>query len=132
MHNFTALITLLALLLYFATSFRVGMARSRFKVAAPATTGDPIFERHFRVQANTGEWLLIFLPSLWLFSYYVSDRVAAGAGLVWIVGRVLYMTGYVKAPEKRGPGFGIQALATFFLLFGALGYIVFGLVTGRH
>lgn len=130
MHNDTALVTLAAILVYFWMSFRVGRARSKFGVQAPAITGHPEFERHFRVHANTGEWLLIFLPSLWLFSIYVSDPVAAGLGLVWCVGRVLYMNGYVQDPKKRETGFAIQALATAVLLFGSAGWIVWAIVRG--
>jgi len=130
MHNYTALVTLVAILVYFWMSFRVGKARSKFGVEAPSITGHPEFERHFRVHANTGEWMLIFLPSLWLFSIYVSDLVAAGLGLVWCVGRVLYMTGYVQDPKKRELGFGIQALATAVLLFGSMGWIVWDIVRG--
>jgi glutathione S-transferase len=58
---------------------------------------------------NTLEWMPIFLPSLWLFAIYISDPIAAGLGLVWIAGRILYMTGYSQAANKRGRGFGIQA-----------------------
>jgi len=130
MHNYTALVTLVAILVYFWMSLRVGQARGKFGVQAPAITGHPEFERHFRVHANTGEWMLIFLPSLWLFSIYVSDLVAAGAGLVWCVGRVLYMTGYVQDPKKRELGFLIQALATAVLLFGSMGWIVWDIVSG--
>ncbi len=66
----------------------------------------------------------IFLPSLWLFAIFWNDRIAALIGVVWIVGRILYMTGYSKAAQSRGPGFAIQALATGVLLFGALGKII--------
>jgi len=72
----------------------------------------------------------IFLPSLWLYAIYISDPFAAVLGLVWIVGRILYMTGYTQAAKKRRMGFGIQALATGVLLFGALGAIVWRLVHG--
>jgi glutathione S-transferase len=126
-HSFTALVTLAALLLYFYMSLRVGQARSKYNVPAPAMSGDPDFERAFRVQANTLEWLPIFLPSLWLFSFYWNDAVAAGLGAVWIVGRFLYMTGYSRAASSRSTGFAIQSFATAILLFGALGKIVWTL-----
>lgn len=116
----TALVTLLALLLFFVMGLRVGGARYRFKVEAPATTGDPTFERHFRVQMNTLEWLPIFLPSLWLFAAYWGDPIAAGIGAVWIVGRFMYMIGYVSNPKSRGAGFAIQALTALVLLIGAI------------
>jgi glutathione S-transferase len=127
MSNYTlvAIVTLLSLLLYFMMGLRVGQGRTEFGVAAPAMTGHPEFERRVRVQANTLEWLPIFLVSLWLFAIYWSDdRIAAVIGVIWIIGRILYMTGYSKAASSRGPGFGIQALATGVLLFGALGRVI--------
>jgi glutathione S-transferase len=121
MPHYTALVTLVAILFYFYTGVRVPRARTRFGLTAPAITGPPEFERIFRVQLNTLEWMPIFLPSLWLFAIYLSDPFAAALGVVWIIGRILYFTGYSKAVEKRGPGFGIQALACIALWLGALG-----------
>ena len=128
MHGYVALVTLLALLVYLWMFMRVGSARQRFGVEAPAVTGHPEFERHFRVQANTLEGLIIFLPSLWLFGAYLNELVAAGLGAVWIVGRVIYMITYAKDPKTRSAGFGIQAIATVVLLFGALGGVVWALL----
>lgn len=123
-----AIVTILALLLYFVMGLRVGQARARFNVPAPATSGNPDFERVYRVQANTLEWLPIFLPSLWMFAAYWDARIAAGVGLVWIIGRFLYMTGYSREAAARSTGFGIQALAAAVLLFGALGGAVMSLL----
>jgi glutathione S-transferase len=123
-HTLVAIVTILALVLYFVMSLRVGQGRTKYGVVAPAITGNADFERLYRVQANTLEWLPIFLPALWLFALYWDERVAAGLGVVWIVGRFLYMTSYARDASARGPGFGIQALATGVLLFGALGRIV--------
>ena len=120
MFHFTALVTCLSIALYFFTSLRVSKARAAFGIKPPAISGDPGFERVFRVQMNTLEWMPIFLPSVWLFAIYVSDPIAALIGLVWIVGRILYMTGYSQAPEKRRRGFGIQATAAVVLWAGAL------------
>jgi glutathione S-transferase len=128
MYHFTALVTLLAVLFYFFTSTRVAGARVAYGVKVPAISGNPDFERVFRVQMNTLEWLPIFLPSLWLFAIYISDQIAAVLGLVWIAGRIVYMIGYMQAAARRGPGFLIQALACAVLLFGALGTIVWRLV----
>jgi glutathione S-transferase len=130
MYHFTALVSLLAILFYFFTSARVARARAKYKIAAPAITGNADFERVFRVQMNTLEWMPIFLPSLWLFAIYVSDRWAALVGLVWIVGRIVYMLGYERATEKRSPGFFIQALACIVLVFGSMGMIVWRMVHG--
>jgi uncharacterized membrane protein YecN with MAPEG domain len=118
------IVTLVSLLLYVYMGVRVGQARSKFGIAAPAIHGHPDFERVFRVQANTLEWLPIYLVSLWLFALSWDSRVAAGLGVVWIVGRVLYMTGYSRAAGARSTGFLIQMAATGILLLGALGRLV--------
>jgi glutathione S-transferase len=130
MHNFTAVVTLLAVILYFWIGFRVGQARVKFGIKAPATTGNPDFERIFRIQMNTLEWMPIFLPAIWLAAIYVSDIGAALLGVVWIAGRVLYMRGYAEATEKRETGFFVQAIAAGVLwlvaLIGALGSMLHG------
>jgi len=128
MYHFTALITCLAILFYFFTAVQVARARAAYGIKVPAISGQPDFERVFRVQMNTLEWMPIFLPSLWLFAIYIGDAGAAALGLVWIVGRVLYMIGYSRAAAKRGPGFGIQATACVVLWLGALGAIVLRIV----
>jgi glutathione S-transferase len=128
MYHFTALVTCLSILLYFFTSIRVARARAAFGIKAPAILGNADFERVFRVQMNTLEWMPIYLPALWLFAIYNSDAIAALVGLVWILGRTLYMTGYSQAAEKREMGFFIQALACGVLLLGALGAIVWRLI----
>jgi glutathione S-transferase len=130
MYHFTALVTCLAILFYLYTSVRVAKARAMFGIAAPAVSGNPDFERVFRVQMNTLEWMPIFLPSLWLFAIYVSDAGAAAIGLVRIVGRILYLIGYAQAANKRGTGFMVQSLAAFALLLGALGAALWRLVHG--
>jgi uncharacterized membrane protein YecN with MAPEG domain len=128
MYHFTALVTCLAILVYFYSSILVSKARGKFGVKLPAISGNPDFERVFRAQMNTLEWLPIFLPSLWLFAVYISDPLAAGLGLVWIVGRILYILGYAQAVAKRGRGFAIQALAAIVLWVGALGAIIWRIV----
>ena len=130
MFHFTAIVTCLTVLFYFFTSTRVARARAAYGIKVPAIAGHPDFERVFRVQMNTLEWMPIFLPSLWLFAIYISDALAAAFGLVWIAGRILYMTGYSEAAAKRGRGFLIQASAAGVLWLGALGAIVWRLVQG--
>jgi glutathione S-transferase len=128
MYHFTALATCLALLVYLYSSILVSRARIKFGVKLPAISGNTDFERVFRAQMNTLEWLPFFLPSLWLFAVYIGDVSAAALGAVWVVGRILYVQGYAKAVEKRGPGFAIQALAAVVLWLGALGAIVWRLI----
>jgi glutathione S-transferase len=130
MPNYTAIVTLLTLLFYFYTSFEVAKARAKFGVKVPATSGQPDFERVFRGQMNTLEWLPIFLPSLWLFAVYVNDAAAAAIGLLWILGRALYFQGYAIEAEKRSRGFLIQALATGVLFTGGFAGIVARIVSG--
>lgn len=130
MYHLTALVTCLAVLVYLVTGIQVSKARVAFGVKAPAISGHPDFERVFRVQMNTLEWMPIFLPSLWLFAIYISDATAAALGLVWIAGRIIYMVGYSKAANQRSRGFVIQATAAIILWAGALGAIVWRLMHG--
>ena len=128
MYHFSALVTCLAIAFYFFTSTQVARARARFGIKVPAISGHPDFERVFRVQMNTLEWMPIFLPSLWLFAIYISDAAAAALGLVWIAGRILYWRGYSQAAEKRNMGFAIQSFAAMILWAGALGMIAWRVV----
>ena len=114
------IVMLLALLQYFGFIIAVGRARYRYGVKAPATAGDEDFERIYRVQMNTLELLAIFLPALWSFAVFISPTWAAGLGVLFIVGRLLYYTGYTRAAGKRGPGFGLSMFPTLFLLVGGL------------
>ena len=128
MYHFTALVTLLAIAMFFSTAVNVAVARKNTGVKAPATSGHPDFERAFRIQMNTLEWMPIFLPALWLFAIYIGDAAAAGIGAVWVAGRIVYFIGYAKAAEKRSAGFMIQSLAAFALWVGALAAVVMRLV----
>ena len=127
---YTALVTVLAVALYFSTGLMVAKARGKYGVKPPATTGNVDFERVFRVQMNTLEWMPIFLPLLWLFAVFVKDWAAAALGLVWLVGRVLYIQGYVRAAEDRHRGFMVQAMASGALLIGSAAGIIWRLVQG--
>ena len=91
MYHLTALITCLAVAVYFSTGILVSRARVAYGIKAPAVAGNADFERVFRVQMNTLEAMPMFLPMLWLFAVYVSDPIAAAIGLVWVVGRILYI-----------------------------------------
>ncbi|HZP77897.1 MAG TPA: MAPEG family protein [Pseudolabrys sp.] len=130
MPHYTALVTLVAVFLYFFAATRVPLARRKFTIKLPATSGHPDFERVFRAHQNTLEWLPIFLPSLWLFALYVSDPFAAVIGLIWIGARVLYIRGYTQAVEKRLPGFFVQGSAVGVLFIGALAGVLWRLIHG--
>lgn len=110
----------LALLEYFIFGMLVGWARGKYGVNAPAISGHPVFERYFRVHQNTLEQLVIFVPSVWLFAQYSSPKWAAILGAVYLVGRILYLLGYVRDPKKREIGFALSMLPTLVLLVGAI------------
>ncbi|MEG3918800.1 MAPEG family protein [Microcoleus sp. T3_A4] len=123
-----SLITVSALILYFVVTINVGRARFKYKVSPPQMTGNQDFERVVRVQQNTLEQMILFLPSLWLFSQFISPIWGAGIGAVWIIGRILFAWGYYQAAEKRAAGFGISTLATLALLGGSLTGIIMSLL----
>jgi glutathione S-transferase len=114
------LVIVLALVEFVVFGFAVGRARTRYRVPAPATAGHEVFERYYRVQMNTLEQLVLFLPAIVLFGRYLSAPVAAALGSLFIVGRVLYFRGYVRSPEKRHFGFGLSFFPNVALLVGAL------------
>ena len=128
MSPWPSLITALTLLVYQVIALNVGRARVKYKVPPPQITGDPDFERVLRVQQNTGEQLIFFLPLLWLFSFYISPLWGAGVGAVWLVGRIVYAWGYYQAAEKRTIGFGISSISGIVLLLGSLWGIILSLV----
>jgi glutathione S-transferase len=114
------IVTALAVLQFIVFGFRVGAARGRYGIKAPAITGNEIFERLFRVQQNTLEQLIAFLPGIYLFSRYFSPLVAAALGVVYLVGRELYAYTYVKDPGKRDVGYGMTFLPMVILVVGGL------------
>ena len=119
--NVAAFIVCLVLLEYYGMIVGVGRARGKYKINAPATVGHPIFERHFRVQQNTMEQLIIFLPSFFIFSNYWEGALALSLiGGLFIVGRAVYWYGYVQDPKKRAAGFLMTALAQAAVVFGGL------------
>jgi glutathione S-transferase len=118
--EWVTIVASLALLEYLVFVFRAGRARGRHSVAAPATTGHPDFERNLRVQENTIEQLVVFLPMLFAFAYFVSEAIAAVVGVLFILGRALYARAYVSDPARRGPGFLLTLVSNFVLTLGSL------------
>ncbi len=114
------LVIAVALVEFFLFGVAVSRARVRYKIPAPATTGNEVFERYFRVQMNTLEQLVIFVPSVLLFARYVNVYAAAALGVVFLIGRALYFQGYVKAPQARHIGFILTAVPNLALLIGAI------------
>jgi len=114
------LVIALALLEFLAFGWAVGQARERYKVPAPATTGNATFECYFRVQMNTLEQLVIFVPSMVMFAHYWGPTVAAALGALFIIGRAIYFYGYTRAPERRHIGFLMSAVPNLALLVGSI------------
>jgi glutathione S-transferase len=115
-----SIVIALALVEYAAFTMLCGRQRARAGVKAPATVGDPTFERYFRVQQNSIEQLVIFVPAMLLFGHYVSVPIGAGIGLVFILGRGLFARGYYRDAPKRAAGFGLSLLSNLVLLLGGL------------
>jgi glutathione S-transferase len=128
----SAAISLLAVLLYTYMGIAVGQMRGKHQIAAPAMVGHPELERAIRVHYNTLESLPAFLAALWIATlfFHSGSMPALGwlaplLGVVWIVGRVIYMRGYMQAPDKRGTGFAISSLAVLvMILLGFIGIIM--------
>ncbi len=111
---------LAALVEYCVMAALVGRARAKYGIAAPAMTGNPVFERVNRVHVNTLENLIIFVPAVWIFGQYTSATWAAVLGALFVIGRAIYAIGYISAAEKRSIGAGISGIVNLVLIAGAL------------
>lgn len=131
MSPWPSLVTVAALILYLVVTINVARSRARHKIMPPRMSGEPEFERVLRVQQNTLEQLILFLPALWLFAIYVSPIWSAVLGAIWIVGRIVYAWGYYQAAEKRLLGFGLSNLSGTVLLAGSLVGIILALLRLR-
>ncbi len=114
------IISMLALVQVVVFASLTGKARGKYGVSAPATTGNEHFERYYRVHYNTIEQLIVFLPALWAFGYYIGQYWAAGLGVVYLLGRIMYAVGYIRNPASRGAGMLLTMLACWILVIGAL------------
>lgn len=126
----SAAVTVLALLVYMYMIINVGVARGKTGILPPAMTGAPELERAIRVHSNTLEAMPLFLVGLWLATIYFSPSfpivawLPAVLGLVWCIGRIMYMQGYMAAPEKRSTGYLISALPMLVnLILGIVGIV---------
>jgi glutathione S-transferase len=126
--EFVAIVTILAVFEYAVFALMVGLARNRTGVAAPNVSGHPEFERYFRVQQNTLERLVIFIPSLWVFSFYVSEVAATYLGAAFILARAGYCFGYIRNPANRKYGYAIGELINTLLMLGGIGGAISHLV----
>jgi len=124
--EYATLIVLLALLQYTWFTMRAGMGREKYNIKAPACTGHEAWERLFRVQQNTLEQLIVFIPACYAFAWFLSPLWALILGAVFIIGRFLYSAEYVKEPKTRVLGMMLTFLPNAALIVGAL----FGLIKG--
>jgi glutathione S-transferase len=124
------LITILALLQAAFFAARVGKARVDYQIKAPAVAGHEMFERYYRVQMNTMEQLILFLPALWLGARHLDPRLAAAIGAIYLVGRTIYYRAYIADPAKRGMGFSLSLFPSAALLIAALVFIIRGMLAG--
>ncbi|MDX1918681.1 MAG: MAPEG family protein [Candidatus Caenarcaniphilales bacterium] len=124
----SVLITLLSLVVYIATIVNVGRARHKFNVPVPQITGNPDFERVFRVQQNTLENMIIFLPGLWIFTVVVNSEWAAILGSLWLVARIIYAIGYSQSVPKRAFGFIFSMLVNVVLVISSFVGVLMELV----
>src|SRR5271156_4535452 len=114
------IVILLALIEYLVLGVMVGRARQTYGVEAPATTGNPDFERIFRVHVNTLEALIVFLPAVWILSLSVNYHIGVALGLLFVIARIIYARGYLTAAAKRGPGAIATAIINAILVLGGL------------
>lgn len=125
--QYVAIVTLLLLVQYTVYTLLCGIARGQDTVVAPATSGDETFERAFRVQMNTLEQMAVTIPAMWICAYYFSPLWAAGLGVVFMLGRLVYRQAYMREPSSRGTGMIIGFLANVALVvlgfWGAIGQI---------
>ena len=124
------IVALLAIIQLVVFGVLVARARGLYGIAAPATSGHPMFERYLRVQMNTVETLLVFLPALWIAARYWPPGYVALVGAVYLVGRVLYLKAYVREPKSRSLGFSLSMLPTLALVIAALVGAVRALLKG--
>ena len=118
--NFIDIVAVLAVLQFIFFGALVGRARGTYGVAAPAVLGHEMFERAYRVQMNTLELLVAFLPALFLAAKHWPETVVAAAGSVYLLGRFIYWRAYMRAPRSRALGHGLSAMPILALLLLAL------------
>jgi glutathione S-transferase len=114
------IVTILALAQFVFFGITVGGIREKTGVKAPASSGDPEFERANRVHLNTLEQLVVLLPALWLYAHYVNPLWGAGLGVVYLIGRFIYQAAYMKDPASRSMGFMLSFLPSAVMLVWVL------------
>ena len=123
-----AIITVLILIQTLFFGFEVGKARGKYKIKAPAVSGAEMFDRHYRIHQNTIEQIVIFIPSLWLFGYFVHMNIGASLGLLFLIGRFIFRSAYLKDPASREIGFILGFLPIAICLLTTLFFVTKGMI----
>ncbi len=118
------IIIILALFEYQYFGLKVGLARGKYEINAPANSGHPVFDRYYRVHQNTLEQLIVFIPAITIYGYYGNPTYAAGLGVLFLIGRIIYFVSYIADPSKRGTGFIIGFLPTTIMVIAGLVSVV--------
>lgn len=126
---YPGILSSIALLVYYFTLLRAGMARGKFDIKAPSHDGPEEYVRHVRVNHNTLEHLILFLPGLWLFSFAVDPVWATIIGILWPIGRIRYALSYYKDAEKRGPGLYLSMPPIYIYVLGSFIAFLYKIIT---
>ena len=126
---YPGILSSIALLVYYFTLLRAGMARVKFDIKAPSHDGPEEYVRHVRVHHNTLEHLILFLPGLWLFSFAVDPIWATIIGILWPIGRIRYALSYYKDAEKRGPGLYLSMPPIYIYVLGSFIAFLYKIIT---
>ncbi len=129
-HPYSALATLIALAVFFWTIVIVSRGRSKYGIAAPAVVGHEEFERRFRVQMNTLEQLVLMLPTLWLCAIWFNELLAGACGLIWSIGRIIYLVSYLRDPRSRTFGMILTIVPTAIMGICAASSVIRFLLVG--
>jgi glutathione S-transferase len=113
--QYVELVAILAVLQFLSFGALTGRARRQSGLKAPAITGHEGFERMYRVQMNTLELLIAFLPALFLAAKYWPTSMVTGLGVIYLIGRFTYWRAYVGDPSTRGLGFMTSMIPTMLL-----------------
>jgi glutathione S-transferase len=122
------LVAVLALFQFLLFGALVGRARGKYGVHAPATTGNEVFERYYRVQMNTLELLVVLLPAMWIAAAYWDPRWVAAAGMVYLVGRMVYLRAYTTEPRSRGLGYMLSILPVVVIMVAGVAGVALSLI----
>jgi len=118
--NYVELVAIFSVIQLVYFGILVGKARGKYGIKAPAVTGHEHFERAYRVQMNTIELMVAFLPSLFVAAKYWPQSYVAIVGFIYLIGRFIYWRSYTAAPETRGLGFAMSMGPILALIIGSM------------